>query len=102
KVGGMILSDLRASSIVLNTQPADSLFAPPDGFAKLEPNPPTPAVKKLADDVYALLGSQNSLFVVFKDYVLVIEGGANNRYTQAAIAEIKKIAPDKPIRYLVS
>jgi glyoxylase-like metal-dependent hydrolase (beta-lactamase superfamily II) len=102
KVGGSVLSDLRASSIVLDTQPDDSIFALPEGFAKIEPVAPGPIVKKLADNIYALLGSYNSMFVIFNDFVLVIEAGANSRYTQRAIAEIKKIAPEKPIRYLVS
>ncbi|HEY3580417.1 MAG TPA: MBL fold metallo-hydrolase [Pyrinomonadaceae bacterium] len=103
RVGGSVLQDLRVTSVTMNTHPPDSLFAFPDAsYAKLEPLSPAPAVKKLGDDVYALLGPYNSLFVVFKDQVVVIEAGASNRYSAAAIAEIKKIAPDKPIRYLVS
>ena len=102
RVGGATLEDMRASSITLNTRPPDSLFALPEGYAKVEPGPDAPQVKKLADDVYALLGPYNSLFVVFKDYVLVVEAGGNNRISSAFIGEIKKIAPDKPIRYLVS
>ena len=103
RVGGSVLQDLRLSSVKLNTHPADTLFAAPDGYAKIEQPPPgPPVVKKLADDVYALLGPYNSLFVIFKDYVLVVEAGANNRYSAASIAEIKKLAAGKPIRYLVS
>ena len=102
RIGGSVLQDLRADSITLDTHPADSLFAMPEGFAKLELTPQTPTVKKMGEDVYAILGAYNSIFVVFKDYVLVLEAGASNRYSQASIAEIKKVAPDKPIRYLVS
>ena len=102
RVGGRILSDLRAASILLDTRPDDSVFAPPEGLAKIEPVAPTPAIKKVADNIYVLLGSYNSMFVVFNDYVLVIEAGANSRSTQMAVAEIKKVVPDKPIRYLVS
>ena len=101
RVGGSVVQDLRVSSVKLNTHPADTLFAMPD-YAKIEPAPPGPTVKKLGDDVYALLGPYNSMFVVFKDYVLVLEAGANNRYSAASIAEIKKAVPDKPIKYLVS
>ena len=102
KLGGSIFQDFRVSATTLNTNPPDAFFALPDGFATLAPISPTPAAKKLADDVYALLGPYNSLFVVLKDYVLVVEAGANSNYTQASIAEIKKMAPDKPIRYVVS
>jgi glyoxylase-like metal-dependent hydrolase (beta-lactamase superfamily II) len=102
KVGGAMLQDVKITSTTLNTNPADNLFAMPEGFAKIEPTPPVPVVKKINEDVYALLGPYNSMFVRFKDYVPVIEAGLNNRYSQAAIAEIKKIAPDRPIRYLIS
>lgn len=102
RVGGAVQQDLQTSSIVLNTNPPDSLFAMPEGYAKIDPIQPTPTVKKLADGVYAILGPYNSVFVVFKDYVLVLEAGLSNRYAQSSIAKIKKVASDKPIRYLVS
>jgi glyoxylase-like metal-dependent hydrolase (beta-lactamase superfamily II) len=102
KLNGSVFQDVKVSSVQLDTSPADQLFALPEGLAKLEPPAQTPTVKKLGEDVYALLGTYNSLFVVFKDYVLVVEAGAGNQYANACIAEIKKVAPDKPIRYLVS
>jgi glyoxylase-like metal-dependent hydrolase (beta-lactamase superfamily II) len=102
RTGGVAQQELQTSSITLNTHPPDTLFVMPEGYAKIDPVPPTPAVKKLADDVYAILGPYNSVFVVFKDYVLVVEAGLNNRYSRASIDEIKRVAPDKPIRYLVS
>lgn len=102
RVGGVVQQELQTSSITLNSHPPDSLFVMPEGYAKIDPAPPVPTVKKLADDVYAILGPYNSLFVVFKDHVLVVEAGFNNRYSRASIDEIKKVAPDKPIRYLVS
>jgi glyoxylase-like metal-dependent hydrolase (beta-lactamase superfamily II) len=102
RIGGSVFQDVRLVSIQFDTRPAQSLFTLPEGFAKLDPPAQTPTVKKMGEDVYALLGNYNSLFVVFKDYVLVVEAGASNAYANACIAEIKKIAPDKPIRYLVS
>lgn len=102
RLNGSVFQDVKISSMQFDTKPADSLFAMPDGLAKLEPPAQIPTVKKIGEDAYALLGTYNSMFVVFKDYVLVVEAGASNLYTNACIAEIKKIAPDKPIRYLVS
>jgi glyoxylase-like metal-dependent hydrolase (beta-lactamase superfamily II) len=102
RLGGVTQQDLRVTSLALNTHPPDSLFALPEGFAKIDPPPPGPQIKKLSEDVYAILGAYNSLFVVFKDYVLVVEAGGNSRSSAASIAEIKKAVPDKPIRYLVS
>lgn len=102
RIGGAVQQELQTSSIALNTRPADDLFSMPEGYAKIDPVQPTPTIKKLSDGVYAILGPYNSVFVAFKDYVLVLEAGLNNRYSQASIAEIKKVVPDKPIRYLVS
>jgi len=100
KVGGSIFIDMQASSIALNTQPPDSLFAPPEGMTVLKPEPFS--VKQLAQDVYVIRGGYNTLFVVFNDHALVVEAGAGPGYTQNCINEIKKVAPNKPIRYLVS
>ena len=101
RTSGVLLQDLRASSIVLDSRPADSLFAVPNGYEAAPPNAP-PAPKRLADDVFLLPGGYNSLAVIFSDHVLVVEGGGNTGATQAAIAEIAKLAPGKPIRYVVS
>jgi glyoxylase-like metal-dependent hydrolase (beta-lactamase superfamily II) len=101
-IGGSVLQNSQASSININTRPADPLFQMPEGLMKAEPSQPSPPVTKLAEDTYALLGGYNSIFVVFNEYVLVLEGGGNSRATQAAIAEIKKLAPGKPIRYVVA
>ncbi|HYP25224.1 MAG TPA: MBL fold metallo-hydrolase [Blastocatellia bacterium] len=102
KSGGVMLQDLRASSITVNTNPADSVFELPEGYVKYERISGPPAVVKLSDDVYAIGGSYNSIFVVFNDYVLVIEAGHSTGYASDAISKIKQTAPGKPIRYLVS
>lgn len=67
RVGGVMQQDLRATAITLNSKPPDSLFAMPEGYAKFEPPPPGPNVKKLADDVYSIIGGYNNLVVLFKD-----------------------------------
>jgi glyoxylase-like metal-dependent hydrolase (beta-lactamase superfamily II) len=96
------LEDLAVSDIAVNTHPADSLFAVPEGYAKMPlPNGPLLDVQKLADDVYFVRAPYNSMFVVFNEYVLVIEAPLNDFLTQATIAAIKKTAPGKAIRYVV-
>jgi glyoxylase-like metal-dependent hydrolase (beta-lactamase superfamily II) len=101
RTNGVLLQELRASSIVLDSRPADSLFAVPNGYEPSPPNAP-PAPKRLADDVFLLPGGYNALAVIFAEYVLVVEAGGNTNATQAAIAEIAKLAPGKPVRYVVS
>jgi glyoxylase-like metal-dependent hydrolase (beta-lactamase superfamily II) len=102
RIAGSVFQDVKLTSIQFDTHPADTLFAQPEGLSKLDPPAQIPTVKKIGEDAYALLGTYNSMFIVFKDYVLVVEAGASTAYANACIAEIKKIVPDKPIRYLVS
>jgi glyoxylase-like metal-dependent hydrolase (beta-lactamase superfamily II) len=47
-------------------------------------------------------GSHNSVAVEFKDFVTVVEGPLSNQRTNAVVAEVHKLFPGKPIRYLVN
>jgi glyoxylase-like metal-dependent hydrolase (beta-lactamase superfamily II) len=100
--GGEPFEDLRVTNATFNTHPGDSLFAvstsPPSataGGGGLE------EVSAIAPDVYFVRASYNSVFVVFNEYVLVLEAPRNDALTQATIANIKKTAPGKPIRYVI-
>jgi glyoxylase-like metal-dependent hydrolase (beta-lactamase superfamily II) len=99
RYGGELLEDLKLTEIKVTSRPADTLFdAPPVTNAAA----PAPLPAKVADDVYFLAGGINSMFVVFHDYVLVIEGGSTDALAQRNIAKIKEIAPGKPVRYVVA
>jgi len=70
--------------------------------------PPSPLVAKVADDVYlvqGLFGAEFSvLFIVFNDYVMVVEALEGRPFTNTSaqvIAKIKETVPGKPIKYLV-
>jgi glyoxylase-like metal-dependent hydrolase (beta-lactamase superfamily II) len=68
---------------------------------------PAPAVhvesQKLGDGVWFLAGgTHNSVLVEFKDYVAVVEGPLDEARSLAVIAEVKKLVPNKPIRYLIN
>jgi len=70
-------------------------------------NAPAPSVKvesqKLADGVWFLGGgTHNSVLVEFKDYVAVVEAPLNEERSLAVIAEVKKLVPNKPIKYLIN
>ena len=67
----------------------------------------TPAVQvtseKLADGVWHLTGgSHHSVAVEFADHVAVIEAPLNEDRSNAVIAEVKKLLPAKPLRYLIN
>jgi glyoxylase-like metal-dependent hydrolase (beta-lactamase superfamily II) len=117
RFSGELITDLSYTDVQFNTHPADSLFEMPTG-AELGPETggqPSLTVTHLAPDLYyvnhglSLRGNfclnniffYSSMFVVFKDYVLVIESPLGDRITQAVIAKIKETAPNKPIKYVV-
>src|SRR4029077_5357973 len=68
---------------------------------------PAPALvvttEKLGDGVWKLTtgaGSYDSIIVEFKDYVMMLEAGQSEARGLAYVAEIKKLVPNKPIRYV--
>ena len=108
---GGVIQEVEYTELQINTKPAESVFASPDGFEKLEAPPATPAppaVVKIADDVYVLNGlaggTHNAMFVAFNDYILVVEAPENILYANnsvQALTKIKETVPGKPIKYLV-
>jgi glyoxylase-like metal-dependent hydrolase (beta-lactamase superfamily II) len=59
--------------------------------------------EKVADGVFYLKGgTHHSVAVEFADHVVVIEGPLNEQRSLAVIAEVNKLIPSKPIRYLVN
>jgi glyoxylase-like metal-dependent hydrolase (beta-lactamase superfamily II) len=58
---------------------------------------------KLADGVWLLGGgSHNSMLVEFRDYVAVVEAPQNEERSLAVIAEVRRLAPNKVIQYVVN
>lgn len=59
--------------------------------------------QKLADGVYFLGGgSHHSVAVEFRDFVAVVEAPLNEERSLAVIAEVRKLAPNKTIDYVVN
>jgi glyoxylase-like metal-dependent hydrolase (beta-lactamase superfamily II) len=57
----------------------------------------------IADGVWFLTGGAPlSILVEFSDHVVVIEAPQDDEHTNKVIAEVKKRAPGKPIRYVVN
>jgi glyoxylase-like metal-dependent hydrolase (beta-lactamase superfamily II) len=56
-----------------------------------------------ADGVWYLAGgTHHSVLIEMKDYVVVVEGPQNDERALAVIAEVKKLVPTKPIKYVVN
>ena len=90
-----------------NVQPnvcGDPVPVPPSiAQAAKTNNVTTVTVDKLADGVYALGGGPaNSYMVEFSNFVAVFEAPGNEERSLAVIDAIAKLAPNKPIRWLIS
>jgi len=79
------------------------------GGAGGAPPAAAPALKvtseKLGDGLYRLTtgaGSYDSVIVEFKDYLMMLEAGQSEARALAYVAEIKKLFPNKPIRYVMN
>jgi glyoxylase-like metal-dependent hydrolase (beta-lactamase superfamily II) len=60
-------------------------------------------VEQMADGVYLLGGGPaNSYMVEFNDFVAVFEAPVNEERSLAVIEEVVKLAPNKPIRWLIT
>ena len=74
---------------------------PPSVMQATFPRPVT--VEQMADGVYLLGGGPaNSYMVEFDDFVAVFEAPGNEARSLAVIEAVATLAPDKPIRWLIS
>lgn len=101
KQGGQMLLDLTVSSAQANV--SDAALQVPDAVQQATLPPVRVTSQKIADGVWFLAGgTHNSVLVEFKDYVAVVEAPLSEARSLAVIAEVKKLVPDKPIKYLVN
>jgi glyoxylase-like metal-dependent hydrolase (beta-lactamase superfamily II) len=101
KEGGHFTLDLNVTNERTNVENA-SLQAP-DAVRQARVPPVRVVSQKIADGVWFLGGgTHNSVLVEFKDYVAVVEAPNDENRSNAVIAEVKQLAPDKPIKYLIN
>ena len=71
--------------------------------ANVRSTPTTVKSEKAADGVWFIAGdSHNSVLVEMKDYLVVVEAPSGDDRSMAVMAEVKKLVPNKPIKYLVN
>jgi glyoxylase-like metal-dependent hydrolase (beta-lactamase superfamily II) len=61
--------------------------------------------EKLGDGLWRLTtgpGSYDSLLVEFRDHLMLLEAGQSQARAQAYVDEVKKMIPNKPIRYVMN
>ena len=104
---GYLATDATYDEVELDRPPEAALFQIPSDFARLRVFDAKPELTQLAPNVYlvhALPGGFNTMFVVFKDFIVAVEAPEENSFSgisERAIAMIRKAVPGKPIRYLV-
>jgi glyoxylase-like metal-dependent hydrolase (beta-lactamase superfamily II) len=103
KRAGDVTNDVKYLDVVFNAPLTDDDFKKlPDGIKPATPAPTnTPSSTKYADNIYTVnAAGYNVLVVGFKDYVFVMEAPNGDAVSRQVIGEIKKLFPEKPIRYL--
>ncbi len=92
--GGYPVLDLTVNEAKANTEVKIEAPAPAAATVKSE---------KVADGVYFITGgTHNSVAVEFSDHIAVVEGPQSEARSVAVIAEVKKLIPGKPIKYLIN
>jgi glyoxylase-like metal-dependent hydrolase (beta-lactamase superfamily II) len=90
------VSTVRPNATVAIEVPANVQQAPP-------PPPLTVAVEKLADGVwYLTTPNARSWLVEFNDHVVLVEGMTGEARSLAINAEIARLVPSKPLRYVIN
>jgi glyoxylase-like metal-dependent hydrolase (beta-lactamase superfamily II) len=99
--GGEALGDVKYLDVVFNAALTDDNFKLPDGLRTATAAPAAQPSVKYSDNIYTVNASgYNVLAVGFKDHVFVMETPNGDATSKQAIAEIKKIFPGKPIKYV--
>jgi glyoxylase-like metal-dependent hydrolase (beta-lactamase superfamily II) len=98
--GGFPVLELNVTDVQPN---AAANIDVPDAAKNATPPPVKVESQKLGDGAWFIAGgTHNSALVEFKDYVAVVEGPLDEDRSMAVIAEVKKLVPNKPIKYLIN
>ena len=100
----VITSGLQSIERDFDVALSDTDFAPPAGAIEFAQKGFDFHVSKVAPSTYFVENASfdyNSMFVVFTDYVLVVEAPSSDNASTKVMAAIHEIAPGKPIRYIV-
>jgi glyoxylase-like metal-dependent hydrolase (beta-lactamase superfamily II) len=95
--GGFPVLDLTVKEVQPNA-PAE--YALPDNVRNWAERVTT---EKVADGVWHVAGgSHNSVAIEMKDHLILVEAPLNDARSGPVVEEVKKLAPGKPIRYVVN
>lgn len=98
---GELMNDLKFTNVRFNAALTDENFKIPTGLRAATAAPPAASSVKYNENVYTVnAAGYNVLAVGMKDHVFVMESPGGDNVSKQAIAEIKKIFPGKPIKYI--
>jgi glyoxylase-like metal-dependent hydrolase (beta-lactamase superfamily II) len=108
--GGYPTLEVRVADVQPNSPAALEVRGNPPrgGGPPATPGAPAPAAsrvepEKIADGVWFMTpGAEGSILVEFNDYVVLVEGPGGDAQTLATLADVKRMRPDKPIKYVVN
>lgn len=95
--GGHPVLDITVTEVQANAPFASDVPAPVGTFAERVD------AQRVTDGVWFLAGgSHNSVLVEFADHLMLIESPLYDGRTQAVLAEVRRLVPNKPLRYVVN
>jgi glyoxylase-like metal-dependent hydrolase (beta-lactamase superfamily II) len=94
------VAEARPNNMAAIDTVARAIATPPAGPGA-PPRPPEPA--KIADHLWQLNpAGEGSILVEFNDYVVMVEAPGGDAVTTASIEQAKRLAPNKPIKYVIN
>jgi Metallo-beta-lactamase superfamily len=98
--GGFMTLDLSVTNAQANVE--NAALQVPEAVLRAKIPPERVTVEKLTDGVWLMHGSHNSVLIEFKDFLAVMDAPMSESRSIAVISEIKKLVPDKPIKYVIN
>lgn len=74
----------------------------PEPLAAAVPGGGAVPVEELGPGVWLVKGGYGSIIVDFKDYAMIIEASQNDARSAQVAAELKRLVPNKPLKYIVN
>lgn len=105
--GGLGFFELSVADVKVNA-PVDLTAPPgrgrggPGGGGRGRGEASGPISEDLGGGFWLVTGGYGAIVADFKDYIVVVEGPQNDARALQIIAEAKRLAPNKPIRYVVN
>jgi hypothetical protein len=100
KQGGFPTLDLVVTKAQANVEGA--ALQVPEAVLRAAIPPEVVTSEKLADGVWLLHGRASSALIEFRDFLAVVDAPLDEARSLAVIAEVKRLVPGKPIRYVVN